>query len=90
MSTKIEELINSMKELLCLAKSFVEDAERYILFTIHQIDKDSDEWTDTAIEAIRALECAFENIEEARSKLYDLRKECKEHTSTETEEKARD
>ena len=90
MSTKIEELIDSMKNLLYSAKHLVLDAERYILFTIHQIDKDSDEWTDTAIEAIRALECAFENIEEARSKLYDLRKECKEHTSTETEEKARD
>ena len=89
MSTKIEELIDSMENLLRLAKSFVEDAERYILLMIYQIGKDNGEWTDIAIEAIRALECAFENIEEARSKLYDLRKECKEHTSTETEEKAR-
>ena len=84
-----EELMDSMKDLLYLAKCFVQDAEHYILLAVHQMGKDDDKWTETVMEALRALECAFEDIEEARSKLYDLREKCKEHASTETEEETR-
>ena len=88
MKTK-EKLINEIKDWLDTAKYHVEIAEILVPRVIYQVGAGETElWTDNTIRLIRTLEAAFEAIEEARVKLYDLQEEHKEHSLSQTEEEA--